>query len=115
MRKTIDEMFEKTANRNPEIKQQLEARLAQVKEQSKNLSPSEQRAALEEAAAVFKREAVEKNVSQEAFLEQVTKNAARTLFTTPEKYEKYHRGVEKRIKQAIDSVPAELKTDPRNF
>lgn len=115
MQRTTNEMFDEVANRNPEIKQQLNDRLAQVKEQNKNLSPNKLKATLDEAAAVFKRETVEKNVSQEKFIERVVTNAPKALYTTPWKYTKYHRGVEIRIRTITDSIPAELKTNPKAF
>lgn len=115
MQRTTNEMFDEAANRNPEIKQQLNDRLAQVKEQNKNLSPNKLKATLGEAAAVFKRETVEKNVPQEKFIERVVTNAPKALYTTPWKYTKYHRGVEIRIRTITDSIPAKLKTNPKTF
>lgn len=115
MQRTTNEMFDEVANRNPEIKQQLNDRLAQVKEQNKNLSPNKLKATLAEATAVFKRETVEKNVPQEKFIERVVTNAPKALYTTPWKYTKYHRGVEIRIRTITNSIPAELKTNPKAF
>lgn len=115
MQRTTNEMFDAFANRNPEIKQQLNDRLAQVKEQNKSLSPNKLKATLDEATAVFKRETVERNVPQEKFIERVVTNAPKALFTTPWKYREYHHGVEIRIKTITDSIPAKLTTSPKDF
>jgi hypothetical protein len=41
--------------------------------------------------------------------------APRILYTTPWKYTKYHNGVENRIREAINSVDANKRVNPREL
>lgn len=115
MQMTINEMYDEAAKSNPDIKQQLNDRLAQIKEQNKTLNPVKLKAAMDAATATFKKETVEKNISQADFIARVVTNAPKALYTTPWKYEKYHRGVEIRIGTITDSIPIEMKTNPNSF
>lgn len=101
--RTISSLYDEVARMNPAINNQLRERLAGVK-------PNE----VNKVTAAFKREIVEQNVSEQKFLERLPENATRTLYS-PAKYEKYHRGVENRIREAINLVNQEKRVKLSDF
>jgi len=113
MQRTTNELFDQVAANNPQVKQQLSERVTEVREQNKGLSEAQLKTVLAKETEKFKKEAVEKNVSQEKFIEKLIVNAPKTLYTTPWKYTKYHNGVENRIRLITDSIPVEQKTNPK--
>lgn len=113
MQRTTNELFDQVAANNPQVKQQLSERVAEIREQNKGLGEVQLKPVLAKETEKFKKEAVEKNVSQEKFIERLIVNAPKTLYTTPWKYTKYHNGVENRIRLITDSIPVEQKTNPK--
>jgi hypothetical protein len=89
--------------------------MAAAREQNKDLKPKELQAVLDRETARFKREVVERNVTEQRFLDRVVDVGPRILYTTPWKYTKYHAGVENRIREAINSVDANKRVNPRGL
>lgn len=115
MGRATAELYDEVAAKNPDFNRQLQERLAAAREQNKELKPKELQAVLDRETAQFKREVVERNVSEQRFLDRVVDVGPRILYTTPWKYTKYHAGVENRIREAINSVDANKRVNPRGL
>ncbi len=109
------ELYDEVAAKNPDLNRQLQERLAAAREQNKDLAPKKLQEVLDRETAQFKRETVEQNVTEQYFLDRLVDVAPRILYTTPWKYTKYHNGVENRIREAINSVDANKRVNPREL
>jgi hypothetical protein len=115
MNRATAELYDEVAAQKPDFNRQLQERLATVREQNKELKPKELQAVLDRETAHFKRQVVEQNVTEQRFLDKVVDVGPRILYTTPWKYTKYHTGVENRIREAINSVDANKRVNPREL
>lgn len=115
MERTISELYMEVARNNPAVDRQLQERLAAVRQETTGLSASRRQEALEAATKDFKKAIVEANVTEEHFLERLTIVAPRVLYTTQWKYDRYHRGVENRIRETINSVDRRERVNPNEI
>ena len=104
MSRTIDALYDEVARMNPAINEQLQ-------ERSAGLKPDDAKRVI----ATFKRQAVEQNISEKRFLEQLTDVAPRVLYVTKWKYDAYHKGVENRIREAINPINEQKRVNLREL
>ena len=91
---TINELYDELASRNPSISEQTRGR---------------------QATDEFKRQIVTANVSEQEFNNRLVSVAPRVLYTTPSNYRAHHRGLENRLRQAVDLFPANERVDPNRL